>query len=126
MKAAISMEWIKDIAIVVTTGIFTIIGVIIGAKMSGKEEKEQKRREILIDTYSNFFSSYLLYIQKKNVDSYRSLATYCEKLQLIGSKNSGKILTKFLVELSKKDCNIDLVYSLVDQLRDEAKKEVRK
>lgn len=120
------MEWIKDIAIVVATGLFAIIGVIIGAKMSGKEEKERKRKELLIDTYSNFFSAYLMYIPKKDADSYSSLVVYCEKLRLVCSKKSEQILTKFVVEISKQGCNNDFVYSLVDQLREEAKKELRK
>lgn len=120
------MEWIKDVAIVVATGAFTIIGVIIGAKMSAKEEMRRHRYELLLETYSEIFSQFLLYSQKKDTDSYRTLMAICEKAILICSKDPEKIMVKFIMEISKNEVDEKAVFALVDELREEAKNELGK
>lgn len=120
------MEWIKDVAIVVATGAFTIIGVIIGAKMSAKEEMRRHRYELLLETYSEIFSRFLLYSQKKDVDSYRTLVAICEKAILICSERPEKVMIKFILEISKTEVDEKAVFGLIEELREEAKKELGK
>lgn len=122
----IVMEWLKDIAIVIATGAFTVSGVIVGAKMSAKEEMRRHRYELLLETYSDIFSNFLLYSQRKDADSFRSLIATCEKAILICSEKPEKVLVRLIFEVSQDKPDNKKVYELIDTLRGEAKKELGK
>lgn len=120
------MEWIKDIAIVVATGVFTVSGVIVGAKISAKEEMRRHRYELLLEIYSEIFSNFLLYSQRKDADSFRSMIATCEKAILICSEKPQKVLVRLIFEVSQDKPDNKKVYELIDMLREEAKKELSK
>lgn len=120
------MGLIKDIIITVATGVLAIAGVIVGAKMAGSEERKQKKRELLMESYAQFFSDFLRYVHKNDAESYRSLAVSCEKLKLICSSHSENILNCIIFELSTEDGDISVAHRMIDDLREEAKKELRK
>lgn len=120
------MEWIKDIIIAVVTSFFTIVGVIVGAKMSANAEMRKYRYELKLETYSKIFSDFLLYSQKKDADSFRELAAISEKALLICSKKPEKVIRKLVIEISKENADAMAVSLLLEDLREEVKKELEK
>lgn len=104
-------------------GLFTIAGVVIGAKMSYKAERERYRKQTLVDAYTEFFSMVYLSAIQQSDDAIHKMVTAAERVKLLCSSSASSdidlIIQKILTEKT------DEAFALLQEFRLKAKNDVK-
>lgn len=108
-----------------TAGLLTILGVIIGSKLSAQSARRQDRNHALLEAYADVFTA--LYICSSNPltdENMVALVSAIERTSLLCSPESERILKEVLPALPIDSRPTPVFAQLVQKLRESAKKDL--
>lgn len=118
--------WDSEFASALLVSGFTILGVFIGAHLSNKSMESQETMRLLAEFYSETFSTYTAAAPFKNQDKLLAFLASAEKTKLLCSEESEKVLNKLEEAVTEPVIDIQKCGELLVELRESAKKDLRK
>ena len=107
---------------IIASGLFTIIGVLIGSCMSRNAAKQSSKKQHLLDAYTAFFSAAYWVINETTNDSLHEVVSSAERLRLLCSQASEKQINAIIRALICKDAKTSM--NEIARLRELAKKDL--
>ena len=119
-------EFLKAVFPEIVGGLLAILCAIIGAKLATSGERRRDRRRELLDVYTGFFAAYYNFVTDDRSKEYSvQLIASFERLRLLCSKRSEKIIVELAPLLTSDPLQIDELAKKISLLREAAKEDLR-
>lgn len=118
------MEW-SNFAVSVLTGLFTILGVGIGAWMAHRSELKRQKIELLSEAYAKFTSDAFACSENVTYENAKSLSVSVARIGLLCSKETHQKADEIAMLTVKRPIDPENLSGLMEEFLALAKKELK-
>ena len=114
----------SEIFAAIVGGIFAVLGVLVGARISQRNAYELDSRRILADSYAELFSAYCACIPNTDQENIIKLVAAIEKVKLFCSSDSEMLLEELLLAITEDRISFKKCGDCILRLHQSAKEEM--
>ena len=97
-----------------------ILGVILGAYISGRAAALQQNRQVSLEAYSSVISAFLLWSTKRNAENYAALFAACERGRVFFHPEASYLYDAIQAEVLSETPNLDVCARIIKKLSEYA------
>ena len=116
----------SELLIPAITGALTLLGVVIGSKLSRRNEVRASRRKEITESYAAFFSAYTDYISSPSEQNKSRVVASLEVARLLFPSKASALFSEFESQFIHGSGDISSRAQLLDQIRKQAMDDILK
>lgn len=112
-----------DFFSLIFTGLFSLLGVVVGAALAKSHSDHTQRRKELIDCYAQFFKTYTEFVAQQTIENKGRVIYALEVAKLLCPSDSAKLFREFERSILRGE-SVASRKDLVDQIRDRGQRDL--